>query len=76
MQFLFNLGNGIGQFIGYILWFFFDMFDNYAFAVICFTVFVKVCMFPFDIKGRRAMAKSMERMACFCFGKIRISFFG
>ena len=60
MQFLFDLGNSIGQFIGYILWFFFDMFDNYAFAVICFTIFVKVCMFPFDIKGRRAMAKSMR----------------
>ena len=60
MQFLFDLGNSIGQFIGYILWFFFDMFDNYAFAVICFTIFVKVCMFPFDIKGRKAMAKSMR----------------
>lgn len=60
MQFLFDLGNGIGQFIGYILWFFFDMFDNYAFAVVCFTIFVKVCMLPFDIKGRRAMAKSMR----------------
>ncbi|MBR1778935.1 MAG: YidC/Oxa1 family membrane protein insertase [Clostridia bacterium] len=60
MQFLFNIGNSIGQFIGYILWLFFDLFDNYALAVVCFTIFVKACMFPFDIKGRKAMVKSMR----------------
>ncbi len=60
MQFLFDIANAIGQLIGYVLWFFFDIFDNYVFAVICFTLFIKICLFPFDVKTRKSMAKTMR----------------
>ena len=58
MQIFFNIGNAIGQFAGYILWFFFDVFDNYVFSVFCFTLFIKICSFPFELKGRKAMART------------------
>ena len=57
-----NFFDMIGQLFGYILWFFFDLFDNYPLAVICFTVFIRLMMVPFDLKSRKASAK-MARLS-------------
>ena len=51
-----NFFDMIGQLFGYILWFFFDLFDNYPLAVICFTIFIRLMMVPFDLKSRKASA--------------------
>ncbi|MDQ5983094.1 MAG: Membrane protein insertase YidC [Eubacteriales bacterium SKADARSKE-1] len=59
MQIFSAVGNGLGQLFGYVLWFFFDLFDNYILAVICFTVVIKLFMFPFELKSRKANAKTM-----------------
>lgn len=57
-----NIFNPIGYLLGYILWFFFDLFDNYPLAIVCFCVVIRLLVFPFDIKGRMATAK-MSRLS-------------
>ena len=37
----------VGSIFGYILWFFFDLFDNYCLAVVCFTLLFKILFFFF-----------------------------
>lgn len=59
MHFYSALTDGLGQLFGYILWFFFDLFDNYMLAVICFTVVIKLLAFPFELKARKANARTM-----------------
>lgn len=54
--------NIIGQLFGYVLWFFFDLFDNYPLAVVCFTVLVRLAFIPFELKSRRASAQ-MARLS-------------
>ncbi len=39
----------------WLLNFFYSVFNSYGFAIICFAVVVKVCLFPFSIKGKRSM---------------------
>ena len=57
-----NIFNPIGYIFGYVLWFFFDLFDNYPLAIICFCVVIRLLIFPFDIKSRMASAK-MARLS-------------
>ena len=48
----------IGSTFGYVLWYFFDLFDNYSLAIVCFTILIKVLLFPLDLKSRIAAFKS------------------
>ena len=50
----------VGSIFGYILWFFFDLFDNYCLAVVCFTLLFKILFFPLDIKSRVTAFKSAK----------------
>jgi YidC/Oxa1 family membrane protein insertase len=56
----------VGQLFGYVLWFFFDLFDNYPLAVVCFTLLVRLVFIPFELKSRRAslqMARLSRKQA-------------
>ncbi|MDP4120398.1 MAG: YidC/Oxa1 family membrane protein insertase [Bacillota bacterium] len=46
----------IGDVFGYILWFFFLIFKNYGLAIIAFTVFVRIILYPTSIKQQKSMA--------------------
>lgn len=46
--------NYIGYFLGYILWLFFDLLNNYGLAIILFTIVIKIILFPFSIKQQKA----------------------
>lgn len=46
--------------LGWILDLFYRLIGNYGFAIILFTVFVKLVLFPLDIKQRRSMAKTQK----------------
>lgn len=50
----------IGSIFGYVLWFFFDLFDNYVLAIICFSIIIRVLFFPLDIKAKVVAAKSAK----------------
>ena len=50
----------IGSIFGYVLWFFFDLFDNYTLAIVCFSLIVKLLFFPLDIKAKITAAKSAK----------------
>ena len=58
MNILNVVGDTLGQVFGYLLWFFFDLFNNYAIAIVLFTIIIKVLVFPFDLKSRKANAKT------------------
>lgn len=49
--------DAVAKLFGYVLWFFFDLFDNYPLAVLCFTVVVRLVVLPFELKSRRASAQ-------------------
>lgn len=46
--------------LGWILDFFYRLIGNYGFAIILFTVFVKLVLFPLDLKQRKSMAKTQK----------------
>lgn len=46
----------IGSLFGYVLWFFYSIFNNYGVAIILFTIVVKLLMFPLSIKQQKSMA--------------------
>ncbi len=46
--------------LGWILDLFYRLIGNYGFAIIAFTVFVKLVLFPLDLKQRRSMAKTQK----------------
>lgn len=50
----------VGSLFGYILWFFFDLFDNYSLAIVCFTLLFKILFSPLDIKSRVTAFKSAK----------------
>ena len=50
----------LGKICGYILWFFYDLFDSYGVAIICFTLVLMLILFPFEVKRTRSMAKSLR----------------
>ena len=50
----------VGSIFGYVLWFFFDLFDNYCLAVVCFTLLFKILFFPLDVKSRVTAFKSAK----------------
>ena len=46
--------------LGWILDLFYRLIGNYGFAIIVFTVFIKLALFPLDLKQRRSMAKTQK----------------
>ncbi len=60
MNFLQGLGDFLGQILGYVLWFFFDLFDNFVPAIVILTVVLRCISFPFELKSRKAMAKNAK----------------
>lgn len=48
----------IGSIFGYVLWFFYSVFNNYGLAIILFTIVVKLLMFPMSIKQQKSMANN------------------
>ena len=50
----------IGSIFGYVLWFFFDLFDNYSLAIVCFALIIKILFFPLDIKAKITAARSAK----------------
>lgn len=50
-----NIFNLIGYVFGYILWFFFNIFNNFGMAIILFTIVIKVILFPFSIRQQKSV---------------------
>ena len=50
--------DAIGSLFGYVLWFFYSIFNNYGLAIICFTIVVKLVLFPMSIHQQKSMAKN------------------
>lgn len=46
--------------LGWILDLFYRLIGNYGFAIILFTIFVKLVLFPLDLKQRKSMAKTQK----------------
>ena len=58
---LFNtIGDALGTVLGFILWFFFDLFDSFVPAVFIFVVIIKAISFPFELKTRKAKLKNAK----------------
>ena len=45
---------------GYVLNFIYNIINNYGFAIILFTIFVKLLLLPISIKQQRTMKKSAQ----------------
>lgn len=54
------VGDALGTVLGFILWFFFDLFDSFIPAVFVFVVIIKAISFPFELKTRKAMQKNVK----------------
>ncbi len=46
--------------LGFVLNLFYKIIGNYGFAIILFTIFIKLVLFPLDLKQRRSMAKTQK----------------
>ncbi|MCR5635909.1 MAG: YidC/Oxa1 family membrane protein insertase [Clostridiales bacterium] len=46
----------IGSIFGYVLWFLFELLQNYGLAIIIFTVIIRIVMFPMSVKQQKTMA--------------------
>ncbi len=46
--------------LGWILNLFYGIFKNYGFAIIFFTIFVKLVLFPLELKQKKSMAKTQK----------------
>ena len=55
MDFIFNF---IGSIFGYILWGAFYLVKNYGIAIILFTLFTRILMFPFSINQQKSVASN------------------
>lgn len=53
--------NFIGEIFGYVLMFFNNIFGNFGVAIIMFTVFTRLLMFPLTINQQKSMA-GMQRL--------------
>ncbi|MBQ1413631.1 MAG: YidC/Oxa1 family membrane protein insertase [Clostridia bacterium] len=53
--------NFIGEIFGYVLMFFNDIFGNFGVALIAFTIFTRLLMFPLTIHQQKSMA-GMQRL--------------
>ncbi|MDO4743997.1 MAG: YidC/Oxa1 family membrane protein insertase [Clostridia bacterium] len=46
--------------LGWILDLFYRIIGNYGFAIILFTIFIKLLLFPLDLKQKKSMAKTQK----------------
>ena len=52
--------NFFGNILGYLLWFFYTLIQNYGVAIILFTIVLKIIMFPFSINQQKSMAANSK----------------
>ena len=50
----------LANIFGYLLKFFYDIVNNYGFAIILFTVLIKLLQLPFSIKQQKNMKKNIK----------------
>lgn len=46
----------LGNFLGYLLWAAFYVFQNFGIAIIIFTIVIKLVLLPFSVKQQKSMA--------------------
>lgn len=49
-----------GSILGYILWAALYLVNNFGIAIILFTIFIKLILFPFSVKQQKSMANNMR----------------
>ena len=52
--------NFFGSLLGYLLWFFYKIINNYGVAIILFTIATKIIVFPFSVKQQKSMAATSK----------------
>ena len=52
--------NFFGSILGYLLWFFYKIINNYGVAIILFTIVTKIIVLPFSIKQQKSMAATSK----------------
>lgn len=55
-----DIFNWFGSLLGYLLWFLYEIVNNYGVAIILFTIIVKGLLFPFSIKQQKSMASQAK----------------
>ena len=50
----------LGSIFGYILWFFFDLVNNYGLSITLFTITINIAMFPLAISRQKSMTKNSK----------------
>ena len=50
--------NFFGSILGYVLWAAWYLVKNFGIAIILFTIFIKLVVFPFTIKQQKSMANN------------------
>ncbi|HCR44391.1 MAG TPA: hypothetical protein DIV41_07395, partial [Ruminococcaceae bacterium] len=55
--------NFFGSLLGYLLWFFYKIINNYGVAIILFTIATKLLIFPFSVKQQKSMAATSKLAA-------------
>lgn len=53
-----DIFNSIGYLLGYVLYFCFMIVKNYAWAIVLFTIIIKLVLFPTSVKQQKSMAKN------------------
>jgi YidC/Oxa1 family membrane protein insertase len=57
---MYNFFNFFGSALGYLLWFFYELVQNYGVSIILFTVVTKIILFPFSVKQQISMAANSK----------------
>ncbi len=55
-----DIFNFFGSILGYLLWFFYTLIQNYGIAIILFTIVTKLITFPFSVKQQKSMAANSK----------------
>ena len=58
-----DIFNMIGSLFGYVLWFCFMLVHDYGIAIVLFTLFLKIILFPTAIKQQKSMAANARLAA-------------
>ena len=55
-----DIFNWFGSILGYLLWFLYEIVQNYGVAILLFTLIMKVLLFPFSVKQQKSMASQSK----------------
>lgn len=55
-----DIFNWFGSILGYLLWFLYEIVQNYGVAILLFTLILKAAMFPFSVKQQKSMASQSK----------------